>query len=308
MNKVTGIIQVGVKGSDIVMSTLSKANALKDKLTKPGKISLSASTGAASDLQKKQEEKENKFGDTAKTVGEGLKTVAQGMASLNPAQLMSGVAKASADALASIMPIGGEAVKAVGEATGMIIQAGTGAMTAIKNAQSSAIDTMEKKGRQQFFGGGKIFGGGSNLSVSEQAQVLDSVTSKFGKVGDKFGASIKRLLDANKDVSQVSAVAGGNFNALGTDKGFFMNKIASQFSGLPPTLAQGLMSQLTDSLDTSEFQDDLAVGNRKMNKTFDDAERSKQIQIAAMGDGAIKLNNTLNRLEVSLVKNGAALQ
>lgn len=310
MTKETAVLQVGIKGADIVMSALNKANALKDKFSKSSKGSISSNGGASADMQKQQQE-QSKLGDSARVAGEGLKSVAQGMASLNPAQLMSGIAQASANALASIAPIGGDAIKAVGEATGMIIQAGTGAMNAIKNAQGSAIDTMEKRGRQAFMGGEKIFGaggGGTNLSLSEQAHVLDSVTSKFGKVGDKFGASIKRLLDAGKDVSQVTAIASGNTAALGTNEGFFLNKITSQFSNLPPEMAQELMSQIADSINPNQLQNDLAGDFRSSNKGFEEAERNKQINIAKLaGQGTTNLNDTLNRLETTMVTNASMM-
>lgn len=308
MTKETGILQVGIKGTDIVMSALNKSNALKDKFSKPAKATI-GTVGASSDLSKTVEtqKQENKLGEASKAAGNELLGLARAASTLDPGTTLTAITSTLGRAAAALpVPIISGFAAAAAEVASAGIAAASGALSAVKSAIPVAIDTAEKRGRQAFFGGG-AFKGNERLSLGEQSAVLEGAVAKFGKFNNNFASSVNRLVKGNVDLQQLQQVTSGNFNALGTDKGFFLNKIASQFSGLPPSIAQELQSQLMDSLDLGEFNQDAAEGFRKSQKGFDDTERNAQTKIAGMSGDVEKLNRQFNELRVGLVQAGASL-
>lgn len=322
MVKENAVVQLGIKGSDIVLSTFKKIDSAKNKFGKMASMALGGMSGALAKAPtttpeqakqplaqgEKTSQALNKLGTIAKETGGALKGVAGAAASMDAASFLVGASDAIGAAARGLGTVGAIAGIATSIAS-TSVQIASGALNAIKAAQGSAIDTLEKRSRQKFFGGGSIFAGtGQKFSMDEQAQVLNSVVGRFGKVTERFGREIGDLLKSGKDYQQVSAVAGGNYSALGTDKGFFMQKIADQFSNLPPSLAQNLNSQIFGSLDKSEFQEDEARDVRSTRAQMDNQDREAQVERANTSiKGALALNQAFNTLTNDLIRVGSNL-
>jgi len=341
------IIQLGVKGGDLILKQFAKINKEKEKFKTPAQTKVGAGfpSRVPPGTETKEDEFLNKFGNILKKfkkpelippegekpedkeeknlkdqianksrkVADGLNNLAASATSLDPTRFTSGLIDAVGDMtskFASSIPVVGGFLSAMGgyatEMTKMSSGMAANSLSMIKNAQSVAIDTMEKRGRAAYFGGGTLQNKG--YALAERSGIVESIASKYGKfVGSNLEKSVNRLFANNPDIEQATAVAGGNFRALGTDKGYFLQQISDSLGNLPPSMSQELQSQLLDTIQPQELNKDLAAGYRQTRATFDEQDRNTQKTIAGMTKNSQELNEQLNQLSVNLAKGGSAL-
>lgn len=347
------LIKLGTKGADVVLAQMKKIENAKSKLakTQPFQIAgkgldafqrtlgmrggvlglLGKGIGAvtqpreqteaekALSLKRKESFENNRLIRGARNAGRALEELGRGAAGLDPTSFLTGVAQAAA-ATAGGIPILSGLSDAAAKTASLAVQAASGAVQAAKASMAVVVDTQEKKGIIEQFGAGFISPksgvgkGGEALSLSEKANLIESVFGRFGKMQQPLADSINRLfagVNNRIDPKQFTQVAAGNFTALGTDKGFFFQKISDAFSGLPPSVAQKAQSQLLNRLAPEDFAKDRAENERRNAAFFDTAERTQQERIfnayAQNADKIIELNNSLNSLQVQLISTGAAL-
>lgn len=293
MTKVDALLQLGVRGKDLVLSTFKKINKEKKEFSKPSKANVSAKEETAKE--------ESKLGSAAKGAGAAIMDLAKSASTLDPSAVLHSVTSSLGKAISAIpIPLISGVGEAIAEAGSLAINAATGSVSAVKSALGTALETYEKQSRIKSLGGSNL--NNSNLTLGQQSAVVEGAANRFGKISKEYGNTIKGLIDANVDLQQTMALTQGNFMSLGSDKGFFYQQIANQFSGLPPTIAQTLNNQLIKSINRKEltFSKEAADVMASM-KAFDKSERETSKTIASMSGTVTQLNSILNNFRVTLV-------
>jgi len=300
------IIQLGEKGGDLILKTFQRINTQKEKFIKPAttkigtKISAPGVPGQEKETTKQQTELSQKAGKAANE----LNALANSAASLNPQALISG----AIDSVTRVTEHLSQAVPYIGQALSATADMAANSLSAIKNAQLSAMDTLQKQGRNEYFGGG-TFKGNQNYSLSEQSNMIEAISAKFGKFGQNKDLvnAINNLYKNNPDIQQATAVASGNYAALGTDKGYFMQQIMDSMGNLPPSMMQSIQAQLLPMAE-QELNKDKAQKYRSQNAIVETAAQKTQIQTADMFNAnTVKMNDAFNQMTIDLTKTGSQL-
>lgn len=237
----------------------------------------------------------------------------------------TGLAQAGIKAVTSAIPVIGTSI---GEAMNSVIDAIVSFKDKIKQQSAIVADTADKrntvtnafsssvKGKtfDDFVGKekysykdkkGKTQTGTKSkredISKAEQAGIISSISGSMGKLTEEFQKEAGKLFtseDGKKkyDVSQSTALAQGNFGALGTDKGFFMQQISSGFSGLPPSMKQKLTGQMFSMITPEERDVQNDVKERSTQTAFDNLDRTQAEKY--VGAGGKTGNNVARALEI----------
>lgn len=342
---ISEVLQVGTKGADIVLKQLTKIQATKALLMKPAQVRVSLGTktdrapsgrdlaenrraeGPAEEPakpEKKEKEKpmsEKTAAETGRAIAQGAQTIFQGAASLSTSGLISSLGQALGN-----IPI-------VGALFGVAATLGNSALTfkdKIKQAAqewadtASAANTSTNYARDaQFLRAGDLAGRGrADISVNEQRGIVEALGSSYGRMSNEFKDAIRTLYRGPNgeayDVRQATQVASGNFEALGTDQGFFMQKIANSLQNLPPSARQALMPDLFEMISKNDPNEGLFrqndVGIRGVNTQFDDQARAQAASMLNAGPGmaanvanAVQIQGIQNSIDTGLASAAGAL-
>lgn len=314
------LISLGIKGSDIVLSTLKKIEKEKQALKKPTKVTLAAGLIAGAVAAKKifdsirgpeaqPQEQAPKKTPAEKTdekgkVSDALKQAAQGLSTLQ-----SGAAAKSI--LMGIGSVAGPIGAVAAMVGGLIIDAAHAFKDQVKAAATTVANTEDARSRVR-----NIISGDqgsflrtvrADIDVNSQRAIVEALGNKFGVVQDDLKKSITRLFGDRQnptDVKQAAELATGNFAALGTDRGFFMQQIADSFSGLPPTVRQKMTAQMLDMIPEKDLFKQYDIGARQTVTTFDNLERDRAQMMLGENNvnvqAAIKIQALLNQLDTSM--------
>ena len=371
---VESIINLGIKGVDLVTSLIAKLNKNKKDLTKKSDVNLSGkvvtagfgtkrvnqATGqvqrtsqeAAEKIREriaKETEKEKEKGQPSE-YGKNLKSelAANKAQAANSVLSFDGIKTAQAviGAATAFIPV----VDGVGKAINFMIDAAVSFKNKIKSQVAIVADTQAKnneitnsyvknsketllsgstlkeekynvkeeiKGRNGRTGKFREVektrmvvdkAGRDDISKAEKAGIMSGLSASMGKLSDSFVKEANKLFvsdDGKKkyDIGQSTELAKGNFNALGTDKGFFMNQISSQFGNLPPSMRQKLTSQMFSMIKPEERDEQNDYGIRTANTKFDEMNRTSAANGLNAGAGAnnnIALAEKVQRVEDKL--------
>lgn len=312
---IKSVLSLGIKGSELVLAQLNKIKKEKDKFAKPAKLTISAKTQKQTtppaqqtqqqeattqqqqSEQKKEDDSKKKESDAYKDVAQSAKGAAAGLATLSAGSALKGVT-----GLFAAIPVVGVGISKAAEG---IITAAEAFRANVENAAKINFDTEQSKSR---IGGliqgskGENFTGRVDLDLNSQRQLAESL-------GDKFGIVQKPLQDAIKDLykdrgnqavdaQQAAQLAQGQFSALGTDKGFFLQKIQDQLNGLPPSLKQAMTASLIKNVGKDEQLTETSTAARSAVTQFDTEQRDRARDIATAP------NAIQNALEITRVLNG----
>jgi hypothetical protein len=253
--------------------------------------------------EKEDQEEKKKSSDSFKELAQGAITAAKSLSTLSAGSALRGAAS-----LANLIPFYGDQIAAVGQG---IITAAESFRANVESAARINLDTAESRSRignlVQGSGGGN-FTGRVDLDLNSQRALAETLGAKFGTVQRPLQDAIQELFrdrdGRGVDVTQATQLAQGNFNALGTDKGFFLQKIADQLGSLPPSFRQSIQADLLSNISKSEqdTEDPGLRGARSTVTRFDNEQRTRASQIATplATDQALEITNTLNRIDVSL--------
>jgi len=300
--------QAETKAQGIFKGILDAVKGQKDALTKgleksQKKEEPSKEQPTTKPEDKKEETEKKKSNDSFKEVSQAAKNAAQSLATLSAGNALRGVS----GLIGAIPGLG-----LVAEAGDAIITAAESFKANVENAARINLDTTESKSRIGNLiqgSGGSNFTGRVDLDINSQRALAETLGAKFGTVQKPLSDAIKELYkDQNGrgvDVTQAGQVASGNFAALGTDKGFFLQKIADQLGSLPPTLRQGIQAGLLSTVKKSEqdTEDKALTGARSTVTRFDTEQRGRAAGIVGQEgavDNALAITGTLNRIDVSL--------
>jgi len=333
------IIQLGEKGGDIILKTFQRINTQKEKFAKPVTTKLASMYDKSKEPPKKPETETEKSAalikEKARGASDELNNLAKSASSFNPTQFSMGILDtvrgvANKLAIGTGGALGGawgkgaaEAATAVTDSMAELINTGaqmaTNALSEIKNAQVSAIDTMQKESRFKYYGGGAL-AGNQRFTLAEKSGIVEAVSSRFGKVGSDLSKAIDKLLAGNTDMQQASEIASGNFQALGTDQGYFLQQISDSIGNLPPTMKQAIQAQLIPMAQGQLIQQPEEVtkiqeSRAALNKQDLEAEKNRArigLQVGKDENGnlvnnAQQLNKSLNDMTSNLVNSGSKL-
>lgn len=333
MVKENAVLQLGVKGADLVVSTFKKINKQKDQFSKAAKLALGAAGkfafakgGAAADdaaISKRRQE-ETRATRATRAAGEAMLNVAQAASTLNPTELIRSVA-ASGFGLAAGIAQGvgnaawggvGDVAKSLieysGKLTDIAINAASGAVQAAKGALPIAVE--QEARRSMLMAGGSGMNAAINtdtMSRANAASLSQALIPVVGKIeqNSRMARQLTRLFETRNgqivNREQAMSIAQGNFSVLGTDKGWFVNQLSSQFNGLPPSIAQELRAQLMEFTAGEEQKEGASFRQKQVNMEASDLAAATKI--ASMDLTAVaEANKNLNELSVQMV--GSAKQ
>lgn len=308
------VLSLGIKGSELVLAQLNKIKKEKDKFAKPAKVTLSAKADTTQQKQqqtqqdtqttstqekqdqKKDDDSKKKESDAYKDVAQSAKGAAAGLATLSAGSALKGIT-----GLFAAIPVVGMGISKAAEG---IITAAENFRANVENAAKINFDTVQSKSR---IGGliqgsqGENFTGRVDLDQNSQRQLAESLGEKFGIVQKPLQDAIKELYknQGNKavDAQQAAQLAQGQFSALGTDEGYFLQKISNSIGDLPPTMKQALTASLLKNVGKDEQMTETSTAARQAVTDFDNEQRERARGIAT--PGAIK-----NALEITSVLNG----
>lgn len=291
---VTEILQLGIKGADLVVQQLQKVQKQK-KLTAKAEIvkfGMAAgmsgaaiagggggSSGGGGGSSGGGESSKNQRGRQ----NEGLRMVADSLAAAST-QSSTAFMSSLASTIGGFFGPGGAMV---GGMVGSLLSMGDNFADSIDRAtQTTAafwkdrntISKYTEKGSEQVTSGdfrqqsGQFRFNRNDVTARETAEVVSRIGGTMGRFSSEFMTALKKLVGTNEqrfDLMQSSALAQGNFNALGTDQGFFLQKISDGFSNLPPSIKQKLMPQLFDMVNPDDRSRQLDQGSRATRASFE---------------------------------------
>jgi hypothetical protein len=316
---ITSVLNLGIKGSELVLAKLQKIQKAKEKFIKPGKTTVTlkaqsdkqkqdqttqqqqqATTQQQAD-QKKEDDSKKKESDAYKDVANSAKGAAAGLATLSAGSALKGVT-----GLLAAIPVVGVGVSKAAEG---IITAAESFRSNVENATKINFDTVQSQSRI----GGLIQGskGGNftdrvDLDINSQRALAESLGEKFGIVQKPMQDAIKELFKSKDgksvDAQQAAQLAQGQFSALGTDKGFFLQKIQDQLNGLPPSLKQAMTSSLLKNVGKEEQMTETSTGARQAVTDFDNEQRARAADIATPDaiKNALEITGMLNKIDGTL--------
>jgi len=299
---ITEILQLGIKGSDLVLRQLKQIQEIKKRVAQISNVRMAISTTKGVTGQELAENRplsyteptkpppkpddkdsgkdKSEKRDYAKEFRQSANQAFQGAASLDTGALLAGLGNAL-----NLVSFG---------VSGVLATMGQAALTfkdKIKAAAQGYADTKDAlntaanyAGDEQFLRGGDKtpFKSRGDISTNEQRGIIEALGSQYGKFSLEFKDAVRTLYgtrDNPYDVKQTTAIAQGNFEALGTDQGFFMQKIANSLQNLPPSAKKELMPQLWTMIpDADRFKQNDA-GIRATNTEFDDLNRQRESRL-----------------------------
>lgn len=316
--------QLATKGFDAFQRTLGTRGGIGSILGKGFMAATQPKPQSDVDKLLKEEQKQalesNRLVRATGASAQASLKVAEGLGSLDASSFIRSVASAGTSLVAGLAEGGGNAlwgglgtaakagVEYFGKLTDIAISMSSNAVQAYKSAVPIATQHEANKAFLEQIGGKDIKG--STVTHAEAAAIGQSLFPMFGKIGPDFARQLDRLFAVKNGQTinreQANAVAGGNFGALGSDKGFFLNQIMSGLGNAPPSLRQKAVSQIQGSLADSDFikESKFGTGLRQSAVTLESEELRHQTAIASTTNAASlqKTNEQLNGLSETMVQ------
>lgn len=300
-------------------------------LKEGGKETESDKSDIGKKADSKQENKDSFLSQYGQQVKTGFANAKNQAANSVLSMSGTGMAQAGIGAVTALIPVVGTQI---GQAINFAIDAMKAFKEKIKQQASIVADTQAKvnditnsfrkdvKGKsfEDFIGfdvkdksGKTVRKERSDISQSEQAAIITSISSSMGKISSDFAKSVSDLFVSNDgktnyDIGQATELAKGNFGALGTDKGFFMQQISSGFQGLPPSMKQKLTSQMFGMISPEERDIQNDMGIRSVQTGFDEKMRDKAAiglgrtskEVQANIGNAVRIQDIEDKLDLAL--------
>lgn len=330
---ITEVLGLGIQGQNIVLSTLKKVEEAKKKAAAfqgidisgfskkeaalISKLSSIKAPTLAQELQSEVSKQESsRIDERNKRISEHMEpamTAAQGLSTLQTGAAIKGLVAGSMSAInlasgGSLAPF----ATAFSQGVSMFVDAAQSFVNQVHGAAQINADTADAQNRAKNLLGGQggNFARGQwlqeriDLGTNTQRALIEGMGEKYGIIQDHLLRSTKDLFGSGKDsidAKQAQSIAMGNFSALGTDEGWFLDKISSQFSQLPPTMRQELTAGLIDSLDKSKLMKQGDIGEKTTMVRFENMERDTAASMASSADEAIKIQGLLNKGNSAMV-------
>lgn len=327
------IVQLGIKGQDAVLSTLKKVEAEKSKFSRPAAAQLMARAARAQhkqsvakaaegfqkqgfskgeslrlvNLQRQQKDATEKNTTAQKKSNEMMQkgvgaamSVGGGLSTLDPASAFKGAAS-------GVGSLFGPAGMAVGSGLGFITDALGNFTSGVKQAAGVVAAYQESVSTQARFTGRNNFlqTQRSDIDPSTVRVITEGLGDKFGRLSTKFQSSVERLFGSNgsaTDLKQATQLAQGQFSALGTDEGFFLEQIANSVGNMPPTIKQAIIGSLQDSIPKAALAVDAAAGARGVQTQFGYNDLAKAAGKVQNAGAALDVDALATKIDLAFSK------
>ena len=149
-------------------------------------------------------------------------------------------------AIASTLPFLGAAAAAAG-----------GALESAKSSTAGAYELSKRNSTVAHYGGDLVGGRSSRgqgfLSNNEHALFVSAISNSMGKIDKSLADALNKLV-GTKDTRALARAAAGDWESTGTDKGWMASQIMSGAEGLPPSIRQKLSAAMLKNFG-GEIQD-----------------------------------------------------
>lgn len=332
------LIGIGVKGQNVVLSEINKVKKEAKALSKlkpvldmgKGNIAKimgmirgglpipggpSAPPGSPEEKKRNNEEKQNnkKFSDKVNSFGRGVKDFTVGVAHFDPVSAVQQAISSTGSAvgaLAKAVPVIGDYIqnlpKGIADITNAFVGMGTGALQMAKEAAANQYALSSRNAAVGYYGGNGLNRGG--MSNAERADMVFAVSGAYGKIQKPMLDALNELV-GTKNSTALSNVASGNWASLGTNKGWMLQQLSNQFSGLPPEIAQQFQTSLLRNYGGEIQGKGIERNAQATNAVF---ENQREAQTEAIfnrinGKTAESLNKSINNMQLSMFNAGMGM-
>ena len=260
------LVSLGVKGQDVVLSTMDKIRKEGKNLSKTKTaVSLAAkpsTSGGAASLaeksasadttiksnaikdQEKKDEQNKKFGEVAKKFGEGVKSFGAAAATLDPTATIQSFTTAVGTTLSGISVLGvslGRLPEGIAALSNTTLSMAKNSVDMAKQSTLAYHQLADRNAATAHYGGNVKNSG--QLSRAEMAGLVGAVSGSMGVVQEPLAAEISKLM-STKDTGALARVSAGDWESTGTNKGWILQQITNGMSGMPPSVKQAIQASL----------------------------------------------------------------
>lgn len=314
------LVSLGMKGQNVVLSTMKKIRAAGKDLTKKKIVPLSTkiTSSAAAKTQsgvvpgaeigmqrEKQKQIGEKFTRAAEKFTGGVQNFASAAASLDPTATIESVTSALGTSLSGISVLGvslGRLPEGIAAIANSTLSMAKNSVEMAKQATAAFYQLTVRNAAASHYGGRVTTGG--PLSRNERAMFIDALSGSMGRIGQPLADEINKLI-GKKDTRALARVGAGDWESTGTDKGWMLGQISSSFAGLPPSVRQKLQASLLKNF-AGEIQD-MAPGQADIQRgaaAWTDMEEKQTAALAAKAPAAIGMAGKMNALQLELYNTG----
>jgi len=311
LSKLKPVLKFGKSVGSILAGIAGKVSIPKKNMPAPQPVPGQPVPGQPEPEETKKNNK--KFNESVKTFAGGSKNFALGVAHFDPVRAVQQAVTSSGAALgavvAAIPGVGGyikDLPKGLAEVSNAIVGMAAGAVDIAKNSASAQYGLTNRNETLKYYGGEF---GRSNLSNAQFSELVMTIAGSYGKIQKPMQGILDELVKT-KNTEALSRVASGNWASTGTDKGWFLQQIANETAGLPPSVAQSFQNSLLRN-NADLIQDKgKESGSQRTNAAFinqsENQIAAKYNATAANFDSIYSLSKQFNSIEVSMVKSGAS--
>jgi hypothetical protein len=202
---------------------------------------------------KKQEKSDKQGKKTADKISGAMQNFAHSSAGLDPIEFTKGVTLAAGRGLSG-MSIMGNSAGNIPELVATLMTTAlshvTGALESGKQATAATYAQQQRNMTVSHYGGGNVQAeaAAAGMSNSEYSSMMMRVIGSNGKLDTSLKSMVTELAKT-KDVTQLGNVASGNFESVGTNKGWMMQQIMDSIGNVPPEIRQNLMKALLPQIE-----------------------------------------------------------
>lgn len=306
------LVTLGMKGQNVVLSTMKKIRDAGKELSK--KITISTTPAAAPGAPApgadpaRQRQASEKFTRAAERFTNGVQNFASAAASLDPVATISGITSAIGTALSGISVLGvslGRLPEGIAAISNSLLSMANNSVQMARQASAAYHQLATRNAAAQHYGG-EVTNQGP-LSRNERAMFIDAVSSSMGRIGQPLAAEINRLI-GQKDTRALARVGAGDWESTGTDRGWMLGQLSSSFAGLPPSVRQRLQASMLRNF-SSEIQD-MAPGQAGAQRdaaAWANMEENQTAALAAEAPRALAMARQMNTLQVNLYNAGISV-
>lgn len=335
------LVSLGMKGQNVVISTMDKIRKKGKDLTKkqvvplaiktkggktapektppdekslPGKSERQAKPGVPREKSSPEkpepppsapdEKASGKFSKAVDRFGNTTTNFAHNMSHLDPAHAISAGLSAMAKIAIAGIPF------AIAEAG---LKTATNMIAMAKENAATQHGLVQRNVTAEYYGGkiNKI----SRVSNEEQAMLRMTISSSMGKIQQPLADAINKLQKDSFNTAALARVASGNWASTGTDKGWMLQQLSDAFQGLPPSIAQKFQASLLTKYGAEEIQKtNEKMGESEAQQTNAEWQKRDEEQTAAIhaamktnSKDLFELNDKLKKLHVEMVSAGGAV-
>jgi hypothetical protein len=322
-------VSLGIKGQNVVLKNIKDIKKQADALTKNKSVlnfgkgiagiiaGLTGKTGSPAPTpeqkneeknQKKQDKNTRQFSEGSKKFGNAVLGFTRGAESFDPVGIAKNMITAAGESFSNITVLGfgvGNLPKGLAELTNTMVSMASGAIDMAKTSAATQYGLSNRNATTRHYGGEGIGQGG--MSRAQHSELVMTIAGSFGRIQKPLQETVNKLVES-KNTEALARVAGGNWASTGTDKGWFLQQIANETQGLPPSIAQAIQNSLLKS-NAGEIQDKgEEKGAQAVNADWvnlqEDQNRAIYKTTSAQHGKMMSLSEDINSMQIQMINTG----